>query len=74
MYSTILDSIKDNKIKFVKEQLIEMQVQDIADLLEQIEKPTDLVKVFKILPKSMGAEVFSYIDSDIQEKLIFMLS
>lgn len=74
MYSEILENINSNKTKLVKEQLIDMQVQDIADLLEEIEKPKDLVKVFKILPKSMGAEVFSYIDSDIQEKLINALS
>lgn len=45
MYSEILENINSNKTKLVKEQLIDMQVQDIADLLEEIEKPKDLLKV-----------------------------
>ena len=74
MYSEILEKIKENKIKLIKDQLIDMQVQDIADLLEEIDNPKDLIKVFKILPKTMGAEVFNYIDSDKQEKLVNALS
>ena len=68
MYKELLEKIEENKIKLVKEELVEMLVPDIANLLEQIESPKNLVKVFKILPKDIGAEVFTYIESDIQEK------
>ena len=74
MYDELLEKIEQNKLKEVKSELLEMYVQDIADLLEKIENPIDLVKVFKVLPKSMGAEVFSYVDSDIQEKLVVALT
>lgn len=74
MYDELLEKIEQNKLKDVKSELLEMYVQDIADLLEKIENPIDLVKVFKVLPKSMGAEVFSYVDSDIQEKLVLALT
>lgn len=74
MYEELLEKIEQNKLKEVKSELLEMYVQDIADLLEKIENPIDLVKVFKVLPKSMGAEVFSYVDSDIQEKLVEALT
>ena len=74
MYDELLEKIEQNKLKEVKSELLEMYVQDIADLLEKIENPIDLVKVFKVLPKSMGAEVFSYVDSDIQEKLVLALT
>ena len=74
MFNELLEKIEENKIKLVKEELVEMLVPDIANLLEQIESPKNLVKVFKILPKDMGAEVFTYIDSDIQEKLVLALS
>ena len=57
MYEEILEEIEQNKLKSVKEKLVEMLVPDIADLLEQIESPKDLLKVFKILPKDKGAEV-----------------
>lgn len=74
MYDELLEKIEQNKLKEVKSELLEMYVQDIADLLEKIENPIDLVKVFKVLPKSMGAEVFSYVESDIQEKLVLALT
>ncbi len=74
MYEEMLLEIEENKFKSVKAKLLDMHVQDIADLLEQIESPKNLVKVFKILPKDMGAEVFAYVESDIQEKLVMALS
>lgn len=74
MYVDLLEKIEMNKHKEVKEILMDMHVQDIADLLEHIGSSINLVKVFKILPKDMSAEVFSYVDSDIQEKLVSALS
>ncbi|MBE5738698.1 MAG: magnesium transporter [Clostridiales bacterium] len=74
MYEELLEMIENKKYKSVKESLLEMHVQDIADLLEQIESPSDIIKVFRLLPKDIGAEVFSYIESDIQEKLVTALS
>jgi len=73
MYEELLEQIEQNKLKYVKDTLVEMHVQDIADLLELVE-PVSLVKVFKVLPKDVGAEVFSYVDSDVQEKLVSTLS
>ena len=70
----LLEKLKSNKLSDLKNDLQEMHVQDIADFLEQIDSPINLVKVFKILPKSVGAEVFSYVDSDIQEKLVTALT
>jgi magnesium transporter len=75
MQELLLEQIEQNNFKEVKSQLLTMHVQDIADLLEKIESPASLIKVFKLLPKDMGAEVFSYVeDSDIQEKLVSALS
>lgn len=74
MYEELLEQIEQNKLKLVKESLLDMHVQDIADLLEEIDSPIDLIKVFKLLPKDIGAEVFSYTESDIQEKLVTALS
>lgn len=74
MYLDLLEKIELNKHKEVKEILLDMHVQDIADLLEHIGSSINLVKVFKVLPKDIGAEVFSYMDSDIQQKLVTALS
>ena len=75
MLDELLEKIENNSLKEVKSILLEMHVQDIADLLEKIDSPVNLIKVFKLLPKDMGAEVFSYLeDSDVQEKLVGALS
>lgn len=74
MFEQILEKIEQKDYKSVKESLLDMHVQDIADLLEQIESPRDIIKVFKLLPKDMGAEVFSYVETDIQEKLVSALT
>ena len=42
--------------------------------MEKIESDTDMVIVFRLLPKSLGAEVFSYISPEWQETLIQLLS
>lgn len=74
MYEEMLEKIEQKQYKSIKESLLDMHVQDIADLLEQIESPSDLIKVFRLLPKDCGAEVFSYVESDIQEKIVSALS
>lgn len=70
MDEKILEYLRLNNLSAVKESLKEMHVQDIADMLEEFEEPIQIVKLFKLLPKDMSAEVFSYTDSDVQEKLI----
>lgn len=74
MYKELFEKIKLNKFNDVKEILMNMHVQDIADMLENADSLIDVVKVFKVLPKDMGAEVFSYVNSDIQEKLVLALT
>ena len=74
MQEKILRCIEENNWKTVKEILIDTHSRDIADLLEEIESPVSLIKVFKILPKDVGAEVFSYLDSDLQEKIVTTLT
>ena len=74
MYAELQEKIEQKDYKSLKAILLEMHVQDIADLLETIESPSDIIKVFKLLPKDVGAEVFSYIESDIQQKLVSALT
>jgi len=75
MNELLLEKIEQNNFKEVKPELLNMHVQDIADLLEEIDNPASLIKVFKLLPKDMGAEVFSYVeDSEIQERLVTALN
>jgi len=74
MKERVFAEIENNNYKNVKATLKEMFVQDIADLLEEIEDPAILLKVFKLLTKDVGAEVFSYVNPDCQEALINVLT
>lgn len=74
MFDKLNELLENNNFKELKNELLEMQVQDIADFLENIESPKKLMLIFKLLPKTMGAEVFSYLEVDAQEELIKLMT
>ena len=53
----------------LREKLDNMNPADIAADLEDL-KEQDAVKVFRILPKDKAADVFAYLDPDIQQNII----
>ena len=61
--------LKDGHIRELKEQLVEMNVVDIAEYLMELEGEKQLL-VFRILPKDRSAEVFAYLDAEIQQCIV----
>ena len=61
----ITKMLTNNKFSALKEMLGEMNVVDIAQAMEEMESDNQ-VRIFRLLPKDSSAEVFSYLDSDIQ--------
>ncbi len=57
----------------LRQKLSDMNEADIATALEELEEK-DQLKAFRILPKDMAADVFSYMDVDIQQYIITSLS
>ena len=57
----------------LRQKLSEMNEADIAVVMEELEE-TDLLKMYRILPKDMAADVFSYMDVDKQHYIITSLS
>ena len=57
----------------LRQKLSEMNEADIAASLEELEEKEQL-KAFRILPKDMAADVFSYMEVDIQQYIITSLS
>ena len=57
----------------LRQKLSEMIEADVALVLSELQE-TDQLKVFRILPKDMAADVFSYMDVDIQHYIITSLS
>ena len=61
----IIDLINNNKINETRERLLELEPVDIALLLEELDPEKSLI-TFRILPKDVAVEVFSFISKEQQ--------
>jgi len=61
--------IKEPGRAALRAKLNSMNLVDIAEELEQMDK-ADVVIIFRMLPKSTAAEVFSYLDHDVQQNIV----
>lgn len=68
-FEELKELLENNKFNVLHSKLKEMNSVDIADFLNEID-PKYLVAAFRILPKDVSAEVFSYMDSDSQENIV----
>jgi magnesium transporter len=69
MNERILELIDQNKLSEARNELEDMNIVDIAQLFEEIDKQ-HLIKFFRILPKDIAADVFSYIPKELQVFII----
>lgn len=63
-----------NGLKELKETLSEMAYPDIAEFIMELDDELDAeklaVKVFRILPKDISADVFAYLEPDSQQLIV----
>lgn len=57
----------------LRQRMTDMNIADIAAVMEEL-KEEELLKIFRILPKSMAADVFSYLEVESQQYIITSLS
>ncbi len=70
----LTELVEQKQYRALKTALGEMNEVDIAEFLGELD-PEKLVLVFRLLPKELAAEVFTYLeDSDDQERLLSVLS
>ena len=70
----LLELVETKQFRRLKELLSEMNEVDIAEFMDEV-PPEKLIVVFRLLPKELAADVFTYLeDSEDQEKLISALS
>ncbi|MBQ2897592.1 MAG: magnesium transporter [Clostridia bacterium] len=53
----------------IRKFLLEENAVDIANLFETLEGD-DIVRVFRLLPKELAAETFSYMEADMQQSIV----
>lgn len=73
MISDILELIQKRHVQAAREALSHLHAADLAEVFEELE-PHDLVRLFRVMPKDMAADVFSYLSRDEQKRLIDLIT
>lgn len=77
MSRDILENISallaEGKLADLREQLCDMNVVDIAQAMESLPED-ELLRIFRILPKDISADVFSYLEPDSQAQLLNLIT
>ena len=63
-----------NKLKELRDELSEMAYADIAEFIMDMDDDKLAVKIFRILPKDISADVFAYLEPESQEELVRMIN
>ena len=73
MKENVLELLKEKKIMELHQELDVMNSADIPSILEKLDEE-DLIVVYRLLSKDKAAEVFAYLEPEMQEKLINALT
>ena len=69
----IRELLETKQYTTLRQKVADMNTADVAAVMEEMEEE-ELLKIFRILPKSMAADVFSYLEVDKQQMIITSLS
>lgn len=70
MIDTVLALLKEKKYAQVKQTVLEMHEVDVAEIFEEISDTETMLRLFRLLPKETAAETFSYMEADVQQRII----
>ena len=73
MTERIKDLIDAKQYTMLRQELLEMNVVDIAAFLDELEHE-ECFKIFRLLPKDIAADVFAYFDIETGQMIISSLS
>ncbi len=77
IYEALIQQIEEHiakgEISFLREILTELNVVDAAQIMEDLADKNRLT-VFRVLPKDISAEVFSYLEPDTQADIVRMIT
>jgi len=70
----VLDAARRRDFATVRRLTAELEASDIANLMEEIDNPSDLALVFRCLPRNLATDVFEYLALPEQTKLVESLT
>lgn len=65
----LIELIQEKQYKKVHLEILRMNVVDIAALIEELNS-AELMVIFRMLAKETAAEVFAYVSTDLQQRII----
>ena len=69
----IKNYLENKQFQELKLLLSSLNIADIAAIFEDLEKPEDIIILFRLLSKDVAADVFAFLDADSQETIITAL-
>ena len=66
LYTTLNDYLDQKQYVKLREWLRDLNVADIAAMMEELDEELQL-KTFRILPKDMAADIFSYLPIEVEQ-------
>ena len=69
-----LSLIDQRKFAQARNEMIEMNVVDLAEYISELEDDPRVILLFRLLPKEMSAEVFSYLEREQQQRIVESIS
>ena len=69
----IKNYLENKNFQELKLLLSSLNIADIAAIFEDLEKPEDIIILFRLLSKDVAADVFAFLDADSQETIITAL-
>lgn len=72
---TLREYIEHKQYAKIRSEIVDLNEADIAAMLEELELPTtEMIKVFRMLPKSIAADVFSFLSIELEQMIITSLT
>lgn len=72
-FEVINELLSTKQYTSLRQKMADMNEADVASILEQLDNE-DMMKVFRIMPKDMAADIFSYLEVDSQQYIIARMS
>lgn len=73
-FEYLRDLLENNNLKLLRDELTDMAYPDIAEFIMEFDDDKIAVRLFRILPKDISADVFAYLDLDNQQAIVQAIS
>ena len=74
MIDRVLSLLEEKRYSEVKQTVLSMHEAAVAEIFEQIDDREVTLRLFRLLPKEQAAEVFAYLEGDVQQRIIEALT